>query len=324
MIGEGAQAAGRSRHDDEALLALMREKYRVPPDSAIDAFVQRFREIHGPGLKAVVLYGSRLWEETRAPDSILDFFLIASGYRAFYPCRRHAWLNRVLAPNTYRLVVGSEQCKYNVVSLSDLRRATSAEADDLFHAGRFSKRVGLAWTDSEASREEILRLCLSAMKTVVPLAISRLGRTFTFEEFLQGVLAISYAAEVRVEADSKVGKLLRAEEAFYRTVYGEILAREEDRGLVRRDEARGVLVQDASTLVARRQRTEALLRRSRLRMYARWPKYMVTLDGWLDLLLDKIERTQGIRLELSPLQRKYPYIFGWGHFFRLLRKGLVK
>jgi hypothetical protein len=324
MTGEGAQAAGVSRYEDTALIALMREKYQVPPDPTVLAFIQRFREIHGPDLKAVVLYGSRLWEATRSSNSILDFFLFAGDYRSFYRRRRDAWLNRVLAPNTYRLVVGSEQCKYNVVSLTDLERATSAETDDLFHAGRFSKRVGIAWADSEASREEILRLCLAAMKTVVPLAISRLGSELTFDELLFGVLAISYAAELRVEAESKVAKLLHAEEAFYRTVYGELLAREEGRGLVCREEARGVWIQDAATLDTRRRRTDELLQRSRLRMYARWPKYMATLDGWLEMLLDKIERTKGIRLELSPLQRKYPYLFGWGHFFRMMRKGMVK
>jgi hypothetical protein len=59
-------------------------------------------------------------------------------------------------------------------------------------------------------------------------------------------------------------------------------------------------------------------------MYVRWFKYMATLEGWTDLLLDKVERTQGLRVELTPLQRKYPYIFGWPHFFRLLRRGLIK
>jgi hypothetical protein len=303
------------RTDDE-LLALLRQKYSMDATPTVDRFVQRFRERHGAGLVAVVFYGSRLAGTTGGRRGIYDFFLVADGYRGFYHRRRDAWLNRFLAPNTYHLEVEGEHCKYNVVSLEDLRRETSPRAKDLFHAGRLSKRVAVAWTRDVAAREEILRLCLEAMKTVAPLALSRLDGEVPLDRFLRAVIGISYAAEIRVETDSKVGRLIDAERDFYARVYGALLER-----LAGPAQA-GAWHAAADPVL--RARTEALLRRSRARMYARWFKYMGTLEGWLDLLLDKIERTKGIRLELTPLQRRYPYIFGWPLFFRFLRQGLVK
>jgi hypothetical protein len=310
---------------DDELLALFRQKYLVPLDPVLASFVEHFRTQFGKGLRAVVFYGSRLSEATRSANSILDFFLFAEDYVGFYPKARDVVLNQVLAPNTYHVRVGSERAKYNVVSLSDFRRETSPRARDLFHAGRFSKRVGLLYARDEATREEMLRLFLGAMKTVVPLAVSRLGAEFTFDEFLYAALAVSYAAEMRVESDSKVASLLKSEEPFYRLVYGALLARyAAESGEIRFDGERRVWSQDQPSLEARRARTERLLRRSKRRMAVRWFKYMATLEGWTDLLLDKIERTKGIRVELTPLQRKYPYIFGWPHFFRFVRKGLAK
>src|SRR5438045_7504198 len=102
---------------DADLRALLRRRYTVAIDPILEAFVGRFRELHGAGLAAVVLYGSRLWQSTRSDNSICDFFLLADRYGDFYPRRRDALLNRVLAPNTYQLRVGNERCKYNVVSL---------------------------------------------------------------------------------------------------------------------------------------------------------------------------------------------------------------
>lgn len=305
-------------------LELVRKKYVVSPSPVVQAFVSRLREAHGD-VRAVVLYGSRLWDSTASPTSIFDFFVFAGDYRRFYRDRRDALLNLWLAPSTYHLEVGGERCKYNVVSLSDFARATAPGARDLFVAGRFSKRVALVWAADEGAREAILRGALAAMELVVPLAVSRLGPEFTFDEFLGAALGLSYAAEIRVESDTKVARLLRAEEPFYRRVYGALLARyARSSGAIAPVPGRGTWRQEEATLPARRRRTEALLRRSRRRMYVRWFKYMATLEGWTDLLLDKVERTQGLRVELTPLQRKYPYIFGWPHFFRLLRRGLIK
>ena len=119
-------------------------------------------------------------------------------------------------------------------------------------------------------------------------------------------------------------RLLAADRDYYATLYAQLLLREERSGVVVHGDGADRWHQDVSSLPARRARTNALLARSRRRMFARWFKYMVTLDGWVDLMLEKVERTKGIRIEMSPLERKYAYIFGWKYFYRFLRRGLVK
>jgi hypothetical protein len=43
----------------------------------------------------------------------------------------------------------------------------------------------------------------------------------------------------------------------------------------------------------------------------------------VDIILAKIERTKGIKLEVTPRQRKHPLIFAWPHLFRLMKAGAI-
>ena len=46
-------------------------------------------------------------------------------------------------------------------------------------------------------------------------------------------------------------------------------------------------------------------------------------DNWIDYMLEKLERTKGISLEISERDRRWPLIFGWKHFFAMRRQGLI-
>jgi hypothetical protein len=70
-------------------------------------------------------------------------------------------------------------------------------------------------------------------------------------------------------------------------------------------------------------RSAAWLRRSRRRGQMRWPKYLFLYENWVDYMLEKIERSTGRRLEVTPRERRWPLIFGWRHFFALRRAGLI-
>ena len=314
------------RWDDDELFAFVRSAVVVrAPTADVAAFVDHFRAAHG-NLVGVVFYGSRVGASGHAGTSLYDFFLFTDDTRAFFRKQRarDVALAKVLAPSTYTAKVGDARCKYNVVTLADFQHEVSADAHDLFHAGRFSKRVQLVWTRDLTAERALVQAFVEAAQTVAPMAVSRLPSDFSFDEYLLGVLSLSYAAEVRVESDSKVERLLAADRDYYATLYAQLLLREERSGVVVHGDGADRWHQDVSSLPARRARTNALLARSRRRMFARWFKYMVTLDGWVNLMLEKVERTQGIRIEMSPLERKYAYIFGWKYFYHFLRRGLVK
>ena len=71
-------------------------------------------------------------------------------------------------------------------------------------------------------------------------------------------------------------------------------------------------------------KTNRLIQRSRRRGIARWPKGILLTDNWVDILLDKVERTHGHRIELTPTERRFVLILGLNYFFRLLREGKIK
>jgi len=87
-------------------------------------------------------------------------------------------------------------------------------------------------------------------------------------------LALSYEGEVRLEkTGEKVDALFRCAEDFYLAVWERLLAEYRAAG--------------AAPPVD----TARLIARSRRRAKARWPKNMLLVDNWLDILIDKVERT---------------------------------
>ncbi len=117
--------------------------------------------------------------------------------------------------------------------------------------------------------------------------------------------------------DTKVDSLFAAERDHYRRFYAAILA---EVGL----SPRGERFQQPEPTTADRRRTERFLSRSRRRGKMRWPKYIVTVDNWLEIALAKVERHHGVKVELTEREKRWPLIFGWPKYFALKRRGVVK
>ena len=320
-------------------------------DPALPAFTRYFQERFGSQLLAVILYGSCLSQVTRRESSIYDFFLICDRYRPFYrmeqvplplpsPARgeggkrlrtlKLALFNYFLPPNIFYfefpdLGSGRLAGKYSVTSLRDFQHETSTRARDTYHLGRFAKRVVISYTRDEKVREGLIDAILSAMEQNLALALPCLPERFPRDEFILTLLGMSYRGETRMDVDTKVEELFRAEADYYRWGYGELLRAH----LLERKsgaEADGYYSLPGKPWRRRYRRlaVRAYLFKTRIRTYLRWPKYIITFDNWLDYLLSKLERSKGIHLELSARERKYPLIFCWKHFFRLKRAGKIK
>jgi len=37
-----------------------------------------------------------------------------------------------------------------------------------------------------------------------------------------------------------------------------------------------------------------------------------------------VERAKGIKIELTPLEKRLPLVFGWRHFFKLMKDGHLR
>jgi hypothetical protein len=255
-------------------------------------------------------YGSCLSPRTRTKSSIFDFYVVADRpgpylSRAFSAGRLQHLAARVLPPSVYHRGSGERRFKACVVTLDQLRRETSEKARDIHHLGRFSKRMALLFARDEAARREAVRLVASALRTLYPHALALPSGDGAAEPFALCMLRLSYLGEQRVAEDDKVRALLDAERDYYTELFAKL--REEP----------PAAMPDAA-------RTRRFLSRSRRRGLYRWPKYVMTVDGWLEILLDKLERHHGVRLELSPRERRWPLIFAWGKYLTLRRKGIVR
>ena len=299
-------------------------------DPALPAFTRYFQERFGSQLLAVILYGSCLSQVTRRESSIYDFFLICDRYRPFYRNLKLALFNYFLPPNIFYfefpdLGSGRLAGKYSVTSLRNFQHETSPRARDTYHLGRFAKRVALAYTRDEQVREKLIDAILSAMEQNLALTLPYLPERFPRDEFVTTLLGMSYRGETRMDVDTKVEELFRAEADYYRWGYGELLrAHLLERKLGAEADGYYSLPGKPWRRRYRRLAVRAYLFKTRIRTYLRWPKYIITFDNWLDYLLSKLERSKGIRLELTARERKYPLIFGWKHFFRLKRAGKIK
>jgi len=318
------------------LLNLLRETYCRDEFPAIQPFVDHFRNTFGDGLQTIVLYGSRLDPSLATDTSFYDFYLVVDDVRTVFHRRRDRWLASFLPPNIYYLELPGEggqklNCKYCVIDLDTLRDEVGPLARDLYHLGRFSKRLAVVWSRDSFDRDETLSVCLKAMETLTPHAINRVGNTFILDELIRRALALSYEGEVRLEKiEEKVDALFNSAADFYRQAWSILLKqyRQNHRDLFHEagehDEPGLIyLRRSPSRRASMHRETADLIARSRRRAKLRWPKGMLLVDNWVDILLAKIERTYGVKIELSERERRWILIFGWKYFFRLRREGKI-
>ena len=283
---------------------------------------------------SIVLYGSMLSDQTKAPTSVPDFFVVVDDYAAYLPRLRDRVLARILPPNVYRLTVdgdtGPRPCKVCVVSEHDLFACTSPDAKDFYIAGRFSKRMGLVYSRDAEATETLVSAIRAAGEALVPHAVAMCPAEFSLDQFCLEFLTVSYRGEVRPEGDEKVRRIFDAEADYYRLLYRLLLTdyvRTHRHDFKRGDPPdrwtfRGTLSERSDV----REKTRRRIARSRRRSVLRWPKQIYLFDDWLEFLLDKAERTWGVdlRSQMTERERRHPLLFGWKHFFRLRRQGKIR
>ncbi len=308
----------RSVSADKGLFDLVDGALDVP--GAAETAQPFLEELVSPptrGVRAVLLYGSCLWPSVRGRASCPDFVVIVDSLRRFHKSITSAFLGAVLPPSVYRLRRGDGYAKLSIVTVAQLREQCGARGKDLHLAGRLSKRVALVWARDRQSRALVVDAQLAALRTLAPLALSRLAHRvgpvepIEVDRFIDALLRLSYESEVRIVEPSKVAALFGAEHEHYRAVAHALLS---ELGARRHGDTTMLVVPPRAVaphaLLSRR------LRRSRRRALLRLPKYLVTYDGWLDYLLKKLERT-GQPVALSEWQRRLPLILALPVLLRL-------
>ncbi|HEX6791023.1 MAG TPA: hypothetical protein VF247_06910 [Candidatus Krumholzibacteria bacterium] len=300
----------------------------IPPE--VRDIVALLEESCGRNVVGVVFFGSRLVGTSPGEASAADLFVVVENYLLFYesigtrlPAARHsgimAALNRTLPPNIiYLNDPGGMRAgaKCFIVSESDLALGLSPDAKDHFFRGRLAQRVHVVYARSEKDRQALETRIDAARHLTLSWVPLYLDGPFSVMDYCRRMMEVSYSAEIRPEARSRVREVIEAQVSFFRLVYGRVL-----QSGVR--DGRLVVEGDLFRLAKKagwreRWRAGHFFRRSKARATMRWFKYMLTFDDWLDYIVRKIERRSGQRIELTRAERRFPIIFLWPKAFRLI------
>jgi hypothetical protein len=177
------------------------------------------------------------------------------------------------------------------VSESDLALGLSADARDHFFRGRLAQRVHIVYARSDKDRQALETRIDAARHLTLTWVPLYLNAPFSVLDYCRRMMEISYSAEIRPEARSRVREVVDAQVSFFRLVYARVLQSGVRDGYL-------VLEGDLFRLAKKagfreRWRVSNFFRRSKMRATLRWFKYMLTFDDWLDYIVRKIERRSG-------------------------------
>lgn len=292
----------------------------------VEALKLRF----GPSLEAILLYGSCLRSE-EIGDGIVDFYAVVSSYSEAYPERYLGYLNAWLSPNVFYLEVpapGSDQekkfrAKYAVVSMADFERGTSRWFHPYLWA-RFAQPSRLLYAHDETIRKRIYEALAHAVVTFLKSSLPTLDSSVVDVEaiWING-LTQTYAAELRPERSTRAQQLAQINLGDYTRLTARAAPALAGKLEMLPDRRYRYLIDDAE-----RQRS---LRRWRLRRWQgkvlsvlRLAKAAFTFNDSISYAAWKIERHTGVRVEVTPMLRRHPVLWGFKVSWQLLRRGVMR
>ena len=302
-----------------------------PPPPGVEVLCETIRARHGPAVAAILFYGSCLRKGTL--EGVLDFYVLVDSYRAAYRRLLPAVFNRLLPPNVFYLEQDTEQgtlrAKYAVISVRDFERCVRPACMHAYIWARFAQPALLAFTRDEEARARAVRATAQAAVTLVQrlavfLPVQHDAQRFTASALWNEAFARTYGAELRTESQETVRSVYQADPARYDGVAAETLAMLHQQGWldeVKRHHDTFEVKMPRARL--QRARWTWLLRRPLAKVIAgeRLIKSAFTFGDWLPYALWKLERHTGTKVELTPRQRRHPFLFGWPVLARLLRRG---
>jgi hypothetical protein len=297
----------------------------VSPDFAplIDALIQRF----GESLDAVVLYGSCLHSAISLDEGIVDLYVVVDDYRKAYPKRHLAVLNAWLPPNVFYLEVPHQEktlrAKYAVISTADFE----AGAHRWFHSyiwARFAQPSRLLFARNDSVRQQLYAAMAHSVLTFLRTgAVALEAGDYTVEQLWTRCLLLTYAAELRAEKAGRANHLANANLTAFTglTAAASPLLRD-----VLEQQADGCYRCLTNPVTQKQALWRWHVRRwqGRVLSILRLAKATLTFANSVDYAAWKIERHTGVRVEVTPLLRRHPILWGLKVASRLIRRGVLR
>ncbi len=310
---------------------LVRNKLKRPSSPPLQAISQALLGAHPKGILGLVFYGSCLHSGFKKGDSIADIYVVVEGYHSFYGSIIPAIFNYLLPPNVYYMEVpyGDDilRLKYAVISMNQLKRATSPLWFHSYFWARFSQPMQLIYYKDERVLEELTRCICSAMFTFVSRVIPCLWPNLAVARLWQRGLELTYMAELRPEGRERARLIWEKNKRYFEDVTPPILENVCGKGwnIKKADTDKRYLVEVKNSRFLACSLPWALrIGAGKILSLFRLLKATFTFAGGVDYALWKIERHSGVRIKLGPFLRRHPILAMFVASWRLIRKKAVR
>jgi hypothetical protein len=305
----------------------------LPPTAR--ELAERLVEYGGGEVMAVILYGSQLHRSSPDVHSAWDLVVIVEHYPAFHRAMRDAGafsrspalmnlMGAILPPYVTAFAPwgdGRPLAKCLVLRRDQFRRAMGPAPRDHFLKGRLVQHVCTVWTKNDDVASDLEDILADARRETLNWTRPFLGeRSFDAETFTREMLAVSFAGEVRPESSDRVREVWTSQEDWIVPTFEGVLAEAAGEGVVLEEEE-GVYRFAHPASAWERWRRRGYFFRSKVRGVARWFKHMITFNDWQTYIVRKVERRTGMKVELTPAERRWPLLLLWPKVFKVLREG---
>jgi hypothetical protein len=179
---------------------------------------------------------------------------------------------------------------------------------------------------SQEMRERIIAGLGRAVLTFLERVVPQMPHRFSAKDVWNRGLALSYGAELRAESTGRVNTLWDSEQAYYEQVAFAAFSAHFPKIKVIQGNAMTVYEMEYSRRDHTKNRIAWIVRKvqGKLLSILRLMKAAFTFQGGVDYLIWKIERHSGVKIELTPAQRRHPIWAGLTTFWRLYRQGAFR
>lgn len=274
-----------------------------PVPREIAAMAGSLREKLGPGVAAILAYGSCL-RGVAAKDSLIDLYVLTHSLSTMPASPIAQWACRVVPPNVYYAECPFEgatlRCKYAMLPLDLFARWMTPSTSNPYFWARFAQPSALIFASDDKVKSDVVSGIAQAIRTGYGNARGVAGDTDALDTW-QRLFEATYRTELRSERTSRARDLLLADRAYY--------------------EEAAALASNTPPIAA-----NWAVRRIAGRGWsvARLVKAAFTFSGGADYLAWKIERHSGHKLDLTDWQRRHPILASITLLPKLLRKGAVR
>lgn len=303
---------------------IARELQEEPPAPAM-AMAGALAAHGGSNVAAILFYGSNL--RSGSVEGVLDFYVLVDRLVEWHQSRPLALATRILPPTVEYWELPWQghilRAKVAIIRTDQFIRAMRPGGLDTTLWARFAQPVMLPHARDAMARQMVTDTLAAAVTTAARWAALLGPETASAPAYWETLFRATYGAELRVEKGERGASLVSHAEARYRAL---LLPAWKAAGI-----AGGPSDGDLLRPILTGQQRAAgrfgwgLRRRlGKMLNLARLSKAAFTFKDGVDYILWKIERHSGVRVELTPWQRRHPILSAPFILSRLRRQGAVR